>query len=162
MARRPLGLPTSCNCLQTTLISPDAWRRHSLICACRCGGTDTSAGTVNQLAEGYHAHESELQPYCKQDLFLPDFGQSSICEYNLWHPDPIGWVTSSSPSSPPQSKVSTGLAAKRATGSNCKHRRSDRGGRYLRCYRQLQRDNDPRQLDLFRELFPLAAAHGRN
>ena len=63
------------------------------------------------------------------------------------------------PATSSSEKVSTGLAAKRATA---KHRRSDPGGRYLRCYRQLQGDYDPRQLDLFREQFPLAAARRRN
>jgi hypothetical protein len=33
----------------------------------------------------YHAHVSQLQPYCVHDTFLPDFGQSHVCEHNLWH-----------------------------------------------------------------------------
>src|SRR5262245_8843111 len=84
-----------------------------------------------QSLAAYHAHVSQLQPYCKQDRFLPDFGQSSVCEYNLWHLDPIGRAISGSPSSQPQSpstrrpplakrSVSTGSTAKRATGSSCR------------------------------------------
>src|SRR5262245_14441751 len=38
---------------------------------------------------GYHAHTSQLQPYCKQDPLLPDSRESRVGEYKQWHPDPI-------------------------------------------------------------------------
>src|SRR5262249_26416477 len=98
----------------------------------RCRGLrPTPVRSSCQSLAAYHAHVSQVQPYCKQDRFLPDFGESRVCEYNLWHLAPTGRVISSSPSSPPQSpstrrpplvkrSVSTGSIAKRATGSSCR------------------------------------------
>src|SRR5262249_16672148 len=96
----------------------------------RRGAAQRRAAPSDQFV-AYHAHVSQLQPCCKQDRFLPDFGQSRVCEYNLSHLDPIGRATSSSPSSllqspstrrPPPVKrsVSTGSTAKRVTGSSCR------------------------------------------